>query len=211
MTKRLVLFPTRMEMDAVLRHLPASLCEGGTTVYETCGVGPACAAMRSQQAIDRWCPERIWLIGVAGAFATSGLVPGDVVQGHSDRFADLGYMNDRRFVTLEAMNLDMWQTDLELDSVFELLADVPNVRAVPMITVSAMTASAELASQRSRDFNAATESMEGAAVAMVCHWAGLPFSQLRGISNTVGPRDRDAWRMVEALHAVAKVLASFAP
>ena len=32
----------------------------------------------------------------------------------------------------------------------------------------------------------------------------LPFAELRTISNTVGPRDRGAWRIKDALEALTK-------
>jgi futalosine hydrolase len=42
--------------------------------------------------------------------------------------------------------------------------------------------------------------MEGFGVA--CAAAGKPFGEVRAISNLVGPRDREAWRIAPALAAL---------
>jgi futalosine hydrolase len=44
------------------------------------------------------------------------------------------------------------------------------------------------------------ESMEGAAFAQACAIAGVPYAQVRAISNAVGRRNRDAWRLELAIH-----------
>jgi futalosine hydrolase len=51
---------------------------------------------------------------------------------------------------------------------------------------------------------AVAESMEGFGVACAAEQASLPFAELRTISNLVGPRDRDAWRIKDALDALTK-------
>jgi futalosine hydrolase len=46
------------------------------------------------------------------------------------------------------------------------------------------------------------EAMEGHGVATAAAQAGIPFAELRTISNPVGPRDRESWRFGEALAAL---------
>ncbi|MEV6814852.1 futalosine hydrolase, partial [Micromonospora sp. NPDC051296] len=67
-------------------------------------------------------------------------------------------------------------------------------------TVTGTAASTEALRQRHPD--AVAEAMEGYGVAVAASHAGVPFAELRTISNPVGPRDRDAWRMREALNAL---------
>ena len=43
------------------------------------------------------------------------------------------------------------------------------------------------------------ESMEGAAFMYACLLRDLPFAQVRAVSNVVEPRNRDAWKMREAV------------
>jgi futalosine hydrolase len=49
--------------------------------------------------------------------------------------------------------------------------------------------------------------MEGYGVGCAAQLAGLPFGELRTISNPVGPRDRSAWRLPEALAALERACA----
>jgi futalosine hydrolase len=41
--------------------------------------------------------------------------------------------------------------------------------------------------------------MEGAAFMYACVLTGVPFAQVRAVSNLVERRNRDAWRMGEAI------------
>jgi futalosine hydrolase len=45
------------------------------------------------------------------------------------------------------------------------------------------------------------EAMEGFGVATAA--GDLPYAELRAVSNPVGPRDRAAWRLGEALAALS--------
>jgi futalosine hydrolase len=54
------------------------------------------------------------------------------------------------------------------------------------------------------------EGMEGAGVAAAAALYGVPFAEVRAISNPVGPRDRGTWRVAEALEALGSAVASVA-
>jgi futalosine hydrolase len=56
--------------------------------------------------------------------------------------------------------------------------------------------------------DAVAEGMEGYGVAVAATQAGLPFAEVRAISNPVGPRDRGAWRLREALDALTAAAAN---
>jgi futalosine hydrolase len=46
--------------------------------------------------------------------------------------------------------------------------------------------------------------MEGYGVAIAAQQAGVPFAELRTISNIIGPRDRESWQIGAALAALTK-------
>jgi futalosine hydrolase len=50
--------------------------------------------------------------------------------------------------------------------------------------------------------------MEGAALHFVCLQEGIPFVQLRGISNRVGDREKRNWRIDEAMTRLQESLAN---
>ncbi|MEU6079315.1 futalosine hydrolase [Streptomyces sp. NPDC047108] len=88
------------------------------------------------------------------------------------------------------------------------------LRAVlaPVLTVSTVTGSAERAAAlRARHPRAAAEAMEGYGVAEAAATRGAPFLEVRAVSNPVGPRDRGAWRIAEALDALRQAFGLLAP
>ena len=46
--------------------------------------------------------------------------------------------------------------------------------------------------------------MEGYGVACAAATAGVPFAEIRAISNSIGPRDRSTWRIGDALDALTR-------
>ena len=50
--------------------------------------------------------------------------------------------------------------------------------------------------------------MEGAAAAHICTLYGVPFLEIRGISNLVMDRDRGSWRLERAAEVAARAAAA---
>lgn len=71
----------------------------------------------------------------------------------------------------------------------------PRVLAGPCITASQVTGTAAEADELAERWDALAESMEGAAAAHICALYGVPFLEVRGISNLVGDRDREHWQV----------------
>ncbi|OII61276.1 futalosine hydrolase [Streptomyces sp. CC77] len=73
----------------------------------------------------------------------------------------------------------------------------------PVLTVSTVTGTADRAAElAARHPRAGAEAMEGFGVAEAAAAHGVPVVELRAVSNPVGPRDRAAWRIPEALDAL---------
>ncbi len=53
--------------------------------------------------------------------------------------------------------------------------------------------------------------MEGFGVAEAAVLHGLPVLEVRAVSNPVGPRDRAAWRIGDALAALSDAFGKIAP
>ena len=53
-----------------------------------------------------------------------------------------------------------------------------------------------------RRFTPQVESMEGAAFMYACLIHGLAFAQVRAVSNFVEKRNRDAWKMADAIRSL---------
>ncbi|EPH42124.1 putative Futalosine hydrolase [Streptomyces aurantiacus JA 4570] len=75
-----------------------------------------------------------------------------------------------------------------------------------------MTGSAERAAALlDRHPRALAEAMEGFGVAEAAAPRGLPVLEVRAVSNPVGPRDRAAWRIGDALAALTEAFGKFTP
>ena len=75
--------------------------------------------------------------------------------------------------------------------------------AGPCITASQVTGTAAEADELAERWEALAESMEGAAAAHICALYGVPFLEVRGISNLVGDRDREHWQVRRGVAAAS--------
>ncbi|NJB68215.1 futalosine hydrolase [Desulfobaculum xiamenense] len=75
-----------------------------------------------------------------------------------------------------------------------------------MLTVSGVTGTPQrLSILRERYPDARTEGMEGFALALACAQLGLPFLEIRTVSNRVGSRAAEDWNLPQALERLAEV------
>lgn len=74
----------------------------------------------------------------------------------------------------------------------------PAVLLGPCVTSSTVTGLLDQARCVGARWGALAESMEGAAAAHICALYGVPFLEIRGISNLVTDRDRDGWQIRRA-------------
>ncbi|MGC4855488.1 futalosine hydrolase [Micromonospora sp. DT4] len=210
MTGLLVVTAVPAEADAVRTGLTAT-----TVTVAPVGVGPAVAGAATArllalaEAAGR--PYRaVVSAGVAGGFTGRAAV-GDTVLGTASIAADLGADSPDGFIGID--ELGMPPALLGAGSVVPadpallatLRAALPTATVGPVLTVSTVTGtSAGTEELRRRHPEAVAEAMEGYGVAVAAAQAGVPFAELRTISNPIGPRDRDAWRLREALTALTK-------
>ncbi|MEY3052804.1 MAG: hypothetical protein RLY31_2589 [Bacteroidota bacterium] len=146
--------------------------------------------------------------GIAGSYRRD-IAPGQVVHVISERFADLGVEErDGRFVDLFAAGIARADEPPFADGVLHNL-DAANYGFLPVahgLTVNRVHGSAEsIASVRQR-CPADVESMEGAAFFLSCLLSEVPFLEIRAVSNYVEPRNKTAWDIPGALHALGDVL-----
>lgn len=180
------------------------------------GVGKARAACQLTAALvgAQHRVECVVNFGVAGAFAGHGLDVGDVCFVVEECWADEGIelpdgFNDLAALGLENRDASRWSADVEwTNRLSAVLGAPPRVRGT---TVSTCSGTDSLAARYAKRTNAAVETMEGAAVAQACERAGLPWVQVRAISNRTGNRSAGGWdfpRAVKSLHDAVRRMAS---
>lgn len=176
------------------------------------GVGPVAAALATASALGRGPYDLAVSAGIGGAYPGSGLEPGDLAVSSLIVQADLGAWDGATFLGLAALGLSVLPREVHpgMFGVWEgaeALAARLGAAAGPTLTLSTVTGSPEAAEALAARYpGALTEGMEGAGVAHAALLAGVPALEVRGVSNPVGPRDRAAWRIPEALAAARRGL-----
>jgi futalosine hydrolase len=144
--------------------------------------------------------------GVCGSFRAT-LEPGSLVHVASDRLVELGAEDGETFLTIQQMGLlggdefPFAHGRLVNSSPppIELLADLP---AVDGVTVNTVHGDERTIARVVERFNPDVESMEGAGFMYSCLIHGVPFAQVRAVSNRVERRNRAAWKLDEAIAAL---------
>ena len=182
----LVVTAVPAERDALLDVVPSASVIAA-------GIGPAAAAAGASAALARGSFDLVVSAGIAGGFD----VPlGTVVVASRVVHADLGVETAEGFSPLG----DPFDVSPELAAA--LSRRVGGVVGT-VLTVSTVTGTAATtALLRARYPEAVAEAMEGFGVASAAAVHGVPFAEVRAISNSVGPRDRPSWRIPEALAAL---------
>ena len=214
----LVVTAVEAEREAVLRGLPAEILDDSVEVLAG-GVGPAAAAAATARALARaeaaGTPyDAVVSAGIAGGFLDRVAVGGTVI-GTRSVGADLGAESAEGFLTLADLGFGASTVECDPDLSRALARALPAAVAGDMLTVSTVTGTADGAAELRRRWpDAVAEGMEGFGVATAAAQAGVRFAELRTVSNPVGPRDRAAWRIGDALAALARAagaLASLGP
>ena len=170
------------------------------------GIGMANAAFSLGQFLAEEECHFLLQLGIAGTFAPY-LPMGSVVEVGSETFSELGAASPDGFLDLKSLGFPLW-TDQQGDYFNKLDNPHPplleGVR-VPGITVQkAHGIDSEIVATLLR-WQPRVESMEGAATFLAGLRCGVPFAEIRSISNRVEARDRDAWNIplaVQNLHEV---------
>jgi futalosine hydrolase len=204
----LVITAVDAERDAVLRDV-APLAAAALHVIAG-GVGPVAAAVSTMAALSDF-PDTSLVIsaGVAGGFR-GRVQQCEIAVASRITFADLGARTDAGHLTLDEMGLrqDSSFEASDSDVAWRLASTSTRVVAGEILTLACMTGRDDDAQRlAARHPEAIAEAMEGFGVAASAKRAGLPFAEIRAISNLVGTRDRSTWNMRGAFDALSKAFA----
>ncbi|MBD0379830.1 futalosine hydrolase [Paenibacillus sedimenti] len=206
----LIMTAVEAESEAVLRGL------GGDSrfVVGLAGVGIVEAAISAATALAAAEYDLVVSAGIAGGFAGRAEV-GSIVVASEIVAADLGVQTLDGFSNLDELGFGTNRVEVNADTAARVTAALQAAglaaQAGPVLTVAMATGTAATAAElAARVPGAAAEAMEGFGIASAARRRGVPVLEIRTISNAVGPRDRDAWRIgdaLKALQAASSVLA----
>ncbi|MEM1218259.1 MAG: futalosine hydrolase [Bacteroidota bacterium] len=164
----------------------------------TTGVGLPATIYQLTKYLGQKRPDMIVNAGIAGALSEQ-IMLGEVVLVQSETFGDLGAEDQTgKFLSLSELGLLDPQAPPFQNGVISGTNPPrlwPDLRRVTGTTVQLVHGEAERIQRFRAQNNAEVESMEGAGVAYVAALEGIPYLQLRSISNYVEPRNREAWKI----------------
>lgn len=172
------------------------------------GVGKSAAAVGLCRAIAATSPRGVVTFGVCGAYPVAAAGPaldvGDLCLVTEAVLADDGVEGDAGFADLRALGLgdpgpfgaDPGWLELARD------AGPAALELVRCATVSTCSGSDARSFELARRTSARIETMESAALALACRAHGLPWLDVRCVSNRTGPRGSAGWQLETAVQRV---------
>lgn len=188
-----------------------SLILGRIGVHEVAlletGIGAVNTAQALTAALETGRPDVVLQAGVGGAYVRSGLQVGDLSVASEEVYGDFGVRTPEGWQGADALGIPVLKGDPDrynrfpvdpgraalAESTLRDAALSPTVALGRFLTVQTCSGVEAEANALADRFIAICENMEGAAAAHVCALYGVPFVEIRGISNRVVDRDRSAW------------------
>jgi len=172
------------------------------------GVGMVATAAHVSRALALTRYDIALNLGVCGAF-DRGLALGTVVHVASDSLPELGVQDGPTFIPAQLVGLV--PADATPFAGGRLLNHAPpsstilaGLPQVAGITVNTVHGEDEAIAAVVARVSPQVESMEGAAFMYACLIAGVPFAQIRAVSNYVERRNRAAWQLGPAIEALGQ-------
>lgn len=201
-----------------------SLCGKPVLLVEG-GVGLVNTAAALTLALTRHDPDVILQFGVGGAYVRSGLAVGDLAIATEECYDDTGVLTPEGWMDLEGMGFPMLPARTgQTGSTFgkPLYNRIPldvrraeqiqrcleaglegrsshQVASGPFVTVQQCSGVQAAGDTLAARFGGICENMEGAAAAHIAEANGIPFVEIRGISNRVVDRDLSQWDLPLAI------------
>jgi futalosine hydrolase len=211
------------------RSLYLGRLAGQPVALQASGVGKANAAACAMLLLEGLRPEAVICFGSAGVYPGNDLRIGDLLLASEEVYGDEGALTADGFLDMQALGLPLaeragekWFNRFPADP--ELLAHAQQllvrelgrqrrVAVGPLVTVSACSGTTVGGAQLAARTGGLGENMEGAAIAQICVRLGVPWLEIRSISNLVEDRDPARWDLpvaaAVAQQAVRAVLAGW--
>lgn len=199
----------------------AGAVAGGRVVLGTSGMGKTNAAHAVTILIERFSPSCIVNFGIGGAYPSSGLGVGDIAVAEKEVYADEGVLLKDGLHSFEITGIPLlkvrgrkyfneFPADKRLTKqALKAASSTAHCKSGIFLTVSACTGTGKRAAELAGKFGPICENLEGAAVAHICRIYGVPFVEIRGISNIVEDRNMKKWEIKTASENCQKAVLHF--
>lgn len=201
-----------------------SLC-GHSVVLLHCGAGKAAAAASVTSLLEMFHPSSLIVFGCAGAYPGSSLAVGDLALATEEIYGDEGSLTPEGFRDLEFLGLPLVERNglrffnrfpvdpslLKKARTFLEQASTETGRTLvtgPFVTVSTCSGTDAAGREMAERTGGICENMEGAAAAQVCALHGVPYLEVRGISNLAENRDLSRWDLKKGAEIAQRALSA---
>jgi len=188
----------------------------------TSGVGKVNAAGATAAMIERCHPGLVINTGCAGAYAGSGLDIGGLAVASEEILGDEGVLTSAGWLDLKKVKMPYFEeggqryyNEIPLavaaaDKAM-LLAGNCGIKLARgrFITVSTCSGTRAKGDELACRFQAISENMEGAAVALTCIRYGIDCLEIRGISNHVEERNMKKWDIPLAVETAQRFVIKY--
>ena len=185
------------------------------------GMGKVNAAHASTLMLTRFDPEALVVFGIGGAYPSSGARIGDIAIATEEIAGDEGVLTREGFKDTGYIGIPLLKTaksevtypasePLVHRSVQSISAlrkpGQGEIHVGSFVTLSTCTGTTARAKELEERYHGLCENMEGAAVAQVAALHGIPWLEVRGISNIVEDRDLKKWDIPKAAGAAQQAV-----
>jgi futalosine hydrolase len=178
------------------------------------GIGKVNTAAGLALAIERLKPMAVIQFGIGGAYVNSFASIGTVMAATHDIHIDSGVRTAEGWQGMAQVGFpllikgaethyNVFPTDKTLT---QLIVDAVSLPTGIFATSETITGTFDESTAIQEQFDVSIESMEGAAAAHVCRALGIPFAEIRSVSNIVGERDKQHWDIRLAVKRVNSVV-----
>jgi len=213
--KNSTILGSKRVIEGTLGGRPVLLCVSG--------MGKVNAAHGATLLLTQFKPEALLVFGIGGAYPSSGAHIGDIALAKEEIAGDEGVLTRDGFKDAEYIGIPLLKTatsvmystypaseNLMKRSLKSLLARQDGGRGAihvgSFITLSTCTGTTARARELEERHHGLCENMEGAAAAQVAELHGIPWLEVRGISNLVEDRDLEKWDIPRAAQAVQQAV-----
>ena len=187
------------------------------------GMGKVNAAHTATLMLARFDPEALVVFGIGGAYPSSGARIGDIAIATEEIAGDEGVLTREGFKDTGYIGIPLLKTS-KSEVYVTYPASEPLVRRSvqsidalrkpgeceihtgSFVTLSTCTGTTARAKELEERYHGLCENMEGAAIAQVATLHGIPWLEVRGISNIVEDRDLKKWDIPKAAGAVQQAV-----
>jgi futalosine hydrolase len=197
--------------------------DGRKYIVVVTGVGPVAAAFSLGRILGQNAGGLSGVVncGIAGSFDLIVAPLGDLVVATAETFPEYGLRTE---ADTDARAIAFPQLTVSGLPVFDHLPLDPEATATALglslpreavrgtcVTVAGVSATPARAKALTDKYKVVAESMEGFAIALAAAAAGLPFLEIRAISNRVGSRPPTDWDLPGALAALGRAAGRLLP